>query len=439
MKLEKYIDNSKKKRKIVLISISAIVLISISFLLYKTFASFTESAEFPIMNGKVDYFGNSDVYFVFYKDDEELDEMPQKGNEEDLVFKRGNCDNGASIEWDKNEWAPLVKNLSKSKTKCSLYFAKQEYAQMGGINIPLTENGDGLYTVSHYDLKELGNEWNKIEYRYAGVNPNNYVRFNNEIWRIIGFVNVKTESGIEQRVKIIRKDGINGQKDFGNYAWDHNEKNNWNTASLKDMLNGIYYESSNGQCYIGNNGQHSVLSNCDFSGISNLPKGLNDTAKNMIDSDVIWNLGGWTNNRELASTFYEKERGNITADNYPTEWSNTTDIGNKHNGVGLMYPSDYGYSIGGNERNKCLQETIVDYASDKCKDNSWLLHVQFNSLLAANTSYNGSVFYVHSNGALITSPTVNSLSVWPVVYLTVRTKIIEGNGTIEEPYILSVQ
>ena len=67
MKLEKYEDKSKKKRKAILISISVIVLVSISLLLYKTFASFTESAEFPMMNGKVDYFGNSDVYFAFYK------------------------------------------------------------------------------------------------------------------------------------------------------------------------------------------------------------------------------------------------------------------------------------------------------------------------------------------------------------------------------------
>ena len=75
MKLEKYVDKSKKKRKVILISISVIVLISISLLLYKTFASFTESAEFPIMNGKVDYFGNSDIYFVFYKGDQLLEEI----------------------------------------------------------------------------------------------------------------------------------------------------------------------------------------------------------------------------------------------------------------------------------------------------------------------------------------------------------------------------
>ena len=70
MKLEKYVDKESKRRKIMLISLGIVVLVSVSFLLYKTFARFTESAEFPMMKGKVDYFGNSDIYFAFYKGDE---------------------------------------------------------------------------------------------------------------------------------------------------------------------------------------------------------------------------------------------------------------------------------------------------------------------------------------------------------------------------------
>ena len=75
------------------------------------------------MNGKVDYFGNSDIYFAFYKNEQLLEEMPQVNNEENLVFEHGECDNGASIEWNASEWAPLVKGLNKVKTKCELYFS----------------------------------------------------------------------------------------------------------------------------------------------------------------------------------------------------------------------------------------------------------------------------------------------------------------------------
>ena len=379
MKLEKYVDKSKKKRKVILISISVIVLISISLLLYKTFASFTESAEFPIMNGKVDYFGNSDIYFVFYKGDQLLEEMPQKGNEENLVFDHGTCDNGASIVWDNEAWGPMVKNLSKNKTKCSLYFeeknsmvdltlascdnhitatankvegvqiTKYEYqidegdwftgsetqefndqtvgnhtiklrvtndnsevskevkrsitineqrkVEIYGKQIPIATCNNGLYEVSH-DVSEISTDWNKKEYRFAGDNPKNYVEYNNEIWRIIGLVNAKTKSGIEQRLKIVRTDGVKDQKDFGNYSWDRSEDedytSNWSTSKLKDMLNGIYYESKIGECYIGDNGSNAVQNTCDFSTGTELPKGLDEVARSMIDKEVIWTLGGMT-------------------------------------------------------------------------------------------------------------------------------------------------
>ena len=53
--------------------------------------------------------------------------------------------------------------------------------------------------MEHNDLEELDKAWNQTEYRFAGVNytsadtpyVHNYVEFNNEIWRIIGLVNVR--------------------------------------------------------------------------------------------------------------------------------------------------------------------------------------------------------------------------------------------------------
>ena len=99
IKLEKY-ENKKGKRTI-LISISVIVLIVFSFLLYKSFASFTESVDFPIMKGKVDYFGNSDIYFAFYKGDEQLDTMPQKDNEKNLILIMENVIMMQALFWIK--------------------------------------------------------------------------------------------------------------------------------------------------------------------------------------------------------------------------------------------------------------------------------------------------------------------------------------------------
>ena len=120
MKLEQYKDKKAENKKILTISIGIVLLISVSLLLYKTFAIFKETMNFPFMSGQVDYFGNSDVYFVFYKGNDMLNSMPQKGNEENLVFERGECNKGASIEWDAERWAPLVKDLNQTKTECKI-------------------------------------------------------------------------------------------------------------------------------------------------------------------------------------------------------------------------------------------------------------------------------------------------------------------------------
>ena len=54
------------------------------------------------------------------------------------------------------------------------------------------------------------------DYRYIGADPNNYVTFNNETWRIIGVFTVDDGAGNkEQRLKLIRDESI------GNYSWDN--------------------------------------------------------------------------------------------------------------------------------------------------------------------------------------------------------------------------
>ena len=83
----------------------------------------------------------------------------------------------------------------------------------------LISNPDELYKDEHGDI------------RYYGANPNNYISFNNELWRIIGVINGK--------VKIIRNESI------GEYDWDLNYSNDWNNASLKNYLNVDYYNSIN--------------------------------------------------------------------------------------------------------------------------------------------------------------------------------------------------
>ena len=71
--------------------------------------------------------------------------------------------------------------------------------------------------------------------RYYGSNPNDYVSFNNELWRIIGVFG--------NNVKLVRSEKI------GNLSWDSSESsvnggygvNEWSQADLQVYLNKMYY------------------------------------------------------------------------------------------------------------------------------------------------------------------------------------------------------
>ena len=135
----------------------------------------------------------------------------------------------------------------------------------------------------------MNNDYPDGNVRYMGANPNNYVKFNNELWRIIGVFDVKSsESGsTEKRIKIIRDDSL------GNMAWGTNNVNNWRIASLQIYLNGEYYN------------------------------GLDSVSQDLI-GDTYWNLGGTASytsaSNGLASHFYGYERGTKVYSGRPTYW-----------------------------------------------------------------------------------------------------------------------
>ena len=64
---------------------------------------------------------------------------------------------------------------------------------------------------------------NNGEYRYYGANPNNYVSYNDELWRIISVGNVKssaTDTTGETRVKIVKADILTDDNGLNTYSYD---------------------------------------------------------------------------------------------------------------------------------------------------------------------------------------------------------------------------
>ncbi len=233
----------------------------------------------------------------------------------------------------------------------------------------LPSNPDELYEDEHGDI------------RYYGKSPNNYVSFNNELWRIIGV--------IDGKIKIIRNESI------GSMQWNSYSSNNWDNSSLKTYLNGTYYNS------------------------------INEPYKGMISAETYY-LGGPTSSKYqtlTASGYYNAERSSTVSSGNPTSTTQN---------IGLMYPSDYGYAAG----SSCLSTALYRYDSS-CKNSDYLFSGVAEWLQAPYASYSSYAANLSSTGSVHNFNTVTlSLTVRPVLYLNTNVQITGGDGSQSNPFIL---
>ena len=302
-----------------------------------------------------------------------------------------------------------------------------------------------------YTLAYDGTSDNNL--RYVGKNPCNYVKIDNEIWRIIGLMN-NIDDGTgkkETRIKLIRNESI------GTYSWDSSESsinngsgvNEWSQADLMKLLNpgyesesvggSLYYNNSSGNCYSSLN---NATTACDFTS-----SGLKTNLKNLV-GNTLWNTGtngtnGYNSaSNGLASHFYSYERssnnGKICTSG--TSCNDTVTRTTTWNGkIGLMYPSDYGYATSGGtstNRASCLATALYNWYSD-CYNNDWLSdsnHYQWTVSPFAYSSVAVGVFGVGRAGNVYSSNARVAGVVRPSVYLISKTSILGGEGTKSNPY-----
>ncbi len=329
---------------------------------------------------------------------------------------------------------------------------------VSGANTSSTD----VYTVPNktsdtctYTLAYDGTTDNNL--RYVGANPCNYVKIDNEYWRIIGVMN-NIDDGTgkkETRVKLIRKESI------GTYSWDSSESsvndgygvNEWSQADVMKLLNpgyesesvggSLYYNSGSGNCYSSRNNGTTA---CDFT-----TTGLKTNLKKLV-GNTLWNTGtNGTNDytsasNGLTSHFYSYERSSNNG-KICTSGSGCNDTVTRTttwNGkIGLMYSSDYGYATSGGtsmNRTSCLAEEMSNWdgASD-CTNNDWIYNSSSHWTISprAYSSSARRVFDVDVMGNVYDNSANINNAVRPSVYLIPSASILGGEGTESNPYILS--
>ena len=241
----------------------------------------------------------------------------------------------------------------------------------------------------------------KYGIRFQGNNPNNYVTFNNELWRIIGVV--------DGNIKIVRSKSLESMSwdDPGNdfdmndqTTWDGD--NNWSDSTLQTYLNGEYYNS------------------------------IDATSKSMIQAST-WYLRGNNTPRVTKYDMYDLERttGTLNGTN-PEKIENTN--------IGLLYPSDWGF--GAMETDSCLSSTTL-YEYRSCGPTNWLSSELVERLITPRSSFSDYAFFAGFNfgvGPYVNSSSVlNPCGVRPVLNLISNVRLSGGMGTKESPYTLSAE
>ena len=224
----------------------------------------------------------------------------------------------------------------------------------------------------------------ECRYFFTGANPNNYIRFNNETWRIISVE-------CDGTIKIMREASI------GNMAWDLAASNDWSRPStLNTDLN---------ETYLTNN--------------------LNSTAQSQIVSKN-WSIG--------AVVMSNDDLSNQISNENSSKWNGK---------VALVTLSEYIRSNSNQSNCGTLALQIRNYSS--CVNTGWMDTMRVSEWWTLSPSVTNSTYsyYVVSNGQIgndkvygVNSATGVYPAVRPATYLSSKVKITGGNGSSSNPYMI---
>lgn len=479
-----------KNKKIIIITIISLIVLTGIYLLYNTYALTTKTTN----NGDYYTINLTDSNIVSLAANEEKTVIYQINNTNNGTVSYGVAYNNSNIEVkvysdskDKvtgtigandNKYIKLhLKNKTSSNTTVEIT-AVMGYENGGDLIVPSDSTlVTGTYTAPISLTKYITNLYanaskstvtnNSITYNYAtseslmndrlggttssldggniryyGASPKNYVYFNCEtypstnceLWRIIGV--------FDGKIKLIRNGSI------GSYSWDTSVARinsgfgiaEWSQADIMKVLNpnydsdsvggSLYYNSKSGNCY---NGQNNATISCDFTstGIKN------EITKKMI-ANFTWNFGMYSDSSDLYSNqIYVKERGtNVFAN--PSDGITRTSTWNGK--IALPHPSDYGYAT---DFLKCTDNIFDVDETDKtfynCGANDWMLRVGGTTdywLLVPNNYHESGVNLAYVSGYLINATKASyAYGIIPTLYLEDQI-LHSGDGSQSNPYQL---
>ncbi len=279
---------------------------------------------------------------------------------------------------------------------------------------------------------------NSHEYRYVGAEVNNYVKFNNDMYRIIGVFDSNSHGKSGEMVKLIRSRPLGGYN-WGVYNSSNTSgtysayKNDWTgtttkvKANLNVLLNEYFYNktsasSTYGPCsnwtyyYSNTNDRTNSCSQIVGYGIDESLRGYIETA--------TWYLYGSGTNQSKQNWYLCERGGNSCTGANSGSYSTTTDAK-----IGLMYLSDYLYASGYYTSSDTTTQG-TSYFGNK----NWL-YKGYEWTLTPNAS-NASSVWIVTYGSADYFPTRYPYSARPTFYLKSSVYVTGGDGSFDNPFTL---
>ena len=306
-------------------------------------------------------------------------------------------------------------------------------------------NQDGLVAVN--TSGDLASSTDTIrEYRYSGTNVKNYIRFNNEIWRIVGIFNEENANGVkEERIKIVKDEPISNDLEAPTYITKNSilyqiikpspEKYKyffWNSSMSNYSGNYSDWTKAGSMYYLNENYLNSLENN---NLIENMKYYLGNVT---IDTDDTYNVAG------TSKEVYNQERGTTvcSSDIDYASHKNNCNIwyGNQATWSGkiaLLYPSDFIYATSSTNWNQDAKNML----NNGIAYDNWLFNenIKYEWFLSPASRDPNFVAYWRAESGLGSSGADRVAVFRPVLTLGSQTNIISGTGSINDPYILNAE
>ena len=283
---------------------------------------------------------------------------------------------------------------------------------MGEIDVDTVTSGDGLYS----------DEYTPGRYVYRGVNPNNYIEFNGELWRIVAKETDRTYKIVRNEVlpeempfdrKDYRDSGSNGAG--GTYcASDFNGCNAW-------MVSDNYFNKYSDDTIF----QGTVLKDSTLNTYLNKDyyNNLSEESKRLI-VDHNWNVGPVGNEIE---TYGDATEETVAIDESSIKWNGK---------IALLQMSDVFFA--NSNLMDCNTRLKTDNNNELCKTTNYLIPGNGEYWLITPTAYStDGVFQVDFEGYFAYNSWNSDVptKVRPAAYIDSNIEFVSGDGTKDSPYV----